>query len=101
MPSNTVAKIGNQVKLNCVADVEIGYWVLSKNGVPTSALTIVGPGCPAVRSAFVDHYTVEVLGGGTTCNLIVFNITMEQAGVYRCTEDQNTADSLFTVIGKC
>lgn len=98
-PLNTVAKIGgNQVKLNCIADGAIGFWYLSKNG--SSPLTIVGPGCSTVHPAFANHYSVQLLDGGHTCNLIVSNITMEQAGVYRCSE-YDSRYSLFTVIGKC
>jgi len=95
-PSNTVAEIGKQVKLNCTATAAIGYWLLSKNGVATDEVAIAGPGC-SINAPFADHYAVESLGGGTTCNLIVSNITMGQAGVYKCSELPNNALSILTV----
>lgn len=98
-PSNTLSQIGNQVKLNCIANTAIGYWFVSKNGVTADEFIIVGPGCSALNPAFADHYAVESLGGGTTCNLIVFNITMGQAGVYRCLEATSNVLSILTVTG--
>src|SRR6218665_712285 len=97
-PSNTVADIGKQVKLNCVANETIDYWFLSKNGESGSEEAIVNPGCSIVNN-FKDHYAVESLGQGTTCNLVVFDITLEQAGVYRCSEAQHDLFSILTVIG--
>src|SRR6218665_4146691 len=100
-PANVVAAIGDQVTLGCAGDAQITYWILSKDGNDSGQLTIAGPGCSIVNnSQVVDHYTVESFEGGTRCNLNIFDITVDQGGVYRCSEGANSLSSIFTVIGK-
>lgn len=94
-----MAQIGDQVKLSCVANAAIAYWHLSTNGVATDEGIIVGPGCSTLNPTFADHYAMESLNGGKTCNLNVSNITMEQAGSYRCSDGSSELWSLLTVTG--
>ena len=60
-------------------------------------IAIVIPPC-AVNTGNGAHYGTNTTGGTNACNLIVANITMAQAGVYRYAE-MDSVSALLIVTG--
>lgn len=98
IPLNAVARVGEETLFNCSTHSP-PTWIFSKGGTSRDEL-VIATGCN-VTIGLGSHYRTEEQGSNstTTCNLIVFGITMRQAGVYRCTENI-TYYALLTVIGK-
>lgn len=95
--SNAVAEISGEAIFNCSGTSFLPNWIMSKDGTSTNQLPIAGS-C-VVNANVQNHYKPEQTGRPLVCNLIVFNVTMEQAGVYWCSEGIPSY-ALLTVLGK-
>lgn len=92
-----MAEVNGKAIFNCSATPSGPLlWILSRDGT-TSGEIRIATSC-VLSPGLQNHYRTEKTDG-QTCNLIIFNITMEQAGVYRCTES-DTYLALLTVLGK-
>lgn len=95
-PNNTVAEVNGEAIFNCTTSSSPPYvWILTRDGISSGEMEITG-GC-VVNAGLENHYRTEQPGGQATCNLIVFSITMEQAGVYHCVHT-DTQRALLTVL---
>lgn len=95
--SNAVAEIGGEAIFNCSDPSFAINWVMSKDGTSTNQLAIAA-GCN-VNAALQNHYRTEQTGGPPfICNLIVFDVAMEHAGVYWCTVSGDRFNALLTVL---
>lgn len=99
IPLNAVAGVGEDAIFNCSTN-RGPDWIFSKDGTSAGELNIT-TGC-SVNPVLRNQYRTEEQGPNFTCSLLAFNVTMEQAGVYRCTDIY--ADiayyALLTVMGK-
>jgi hypothetical protein len=96
-PSNAVAEIGGGTTLSCSDSLLDPNWIMSKDGNSTNQL-LIAPSC-IVNTNLQNHYAVDKTGGPPfVCNLIVFNVTMDQAGVYWCTGSGDRSYALLTVL---
>lgn len=96
-PLNAITGIGgNQVIFNCTANNLPTFWTWSRNGVSTNAQYIASGSC-VLEPGRESNYRVDYPAGTTSCNLIVFDVTLEQAGVYTCSE-VGSANAILTVI---
>ena len=101
-PQNTVAEVGGQAIFNCTSDLAVPSWIFSKTReevVASTGQNIVA-NC-AVLPGFATHYDVDRQGGSNnSCNLIINATTMQQAGVYTCTDIQTGPSAILTTIGR-
>lgn len=95
-PSNAVTEIGGRAIFNCTGSAFRPNQLLSKDGTSTNLLGIAGA-C-ILSAGLQNHYNTELIGGPTVCNLIVFNVTVEQAGVYWCGGNSDPSYALLTVL---
>lgn len=88
-PSNAVSAPADQVVFHCEGSLYQGKWFLSNNGDQNQELLVVGPSCVETTGS-EGHYGTDTTGGTNACYLIGRNITVKQAGVYRCQEKTST-----------
>ena len=101
-PLNAVAEVGQQAIFNCTSDTTLQNWILStkREDLGTTESKTIVYGC-VVQSGFSNHYEVDRPGGNIdTCNLIVKDTTIQQAGIYTCTDIAVGPSAILTVIGK-
>lgn len=101
-PSNAVAEVGGQAIFNCTSDTTVQSWIFSTNReeYETSTGQTIVAGC-IVQTGFTSNYAVDRPGGSNfICNLIVKATTMQQSGVYTCTDTGPGPSAILTVIDR-
>ena len=101
-PSNAVAEVGGQAIFNCTSDTTAQSWIFSTNReeYETSTGQTIVAGC-IVQTGFTSDYEVDRPGGtNNVCNLVIRTVSVQQAGVYTCSDDAPGPSAILTVIGR-
>src|SRR6218665_1297518 len=100
-PLNTVTDVGQQAIFNCTSDTTIQNWIFTadRDDVSTLSALTIAISC-VVQPAFTTDYEVDRPGGSSNkCSLIVKATTLQQAGVYTCSDTAAGPSAALTVTG--